>query len=622
MARSLFVIRWMCVLISLTCATLPACNALADVGWDPIGNSTDFEDMNNWDAETYTPVPVAGNELSPPGHDSNFFIREGNHTVILENERSGLGGTAKLGTFTIGAGTYEVDDPGTTDVETTGPGDEIMTFVIRNSVTFTSLERNAVGDPAVTRPVRIGHEDQQPETSGNGQLDFPWGIVLHQAGTFTVEANNTHTNDQIRIGGNENVQGGGIYEISGTAKLNVGDKIRVGDRAAATSSANSVFRIRGSTMGTSKIDPAVTTADDFEIESTSGFWDTDRPIEYESRTRFNRGKGLLEFVLDENGVSPLVVADTIKIGDVGIHVTEGTSQYAPAFLRVKLARPLTATTPGMAGQDPLTLVWSDRITTSIPTVPNPELYPLYDEFANGRFFDPDRDGEAVFPNGAPDPAPHRFLPSGSQVIADYAGATYTWTIEYFEDGAGADNGVVDSYIRLVNGALSGTLGDLNSDTLLNESDRTELINAIAAPPVTRHQMLGRAQHLFDLNADDFIDEADLVIFNTHILAPTGVPGDYNDDGTVDAADHVIWRKGGPLQNEVDMPGTVNSQDYTAWRMRFGSGSPGSGGESGNVPEPSTFALTLFGLIAMFLFPRSHICLSIGETCMQQTFEPR
>jgi hypothetical protein len=77
----------------------------------------------------------------------------------------------------------------------------------------------------------------------------------------------------------------------------------------------------------------------------------------------------------------------------------------------------------------------------------------------------------------------------------------------------------------------------------------------------------------------------------------GVPGDYNGNGIVDAADYVLWRKGGPLQNEVDTPGTVNSADYTAWRARFGNIS-GSG--SGNllaaaVPEPATYGLAMLGL---------------------------
>src|SRR3954468_9066969 len=38
------------------------------------------------------------------------------------------------------------------------------------------------------------------------------------------------------------------------------------------------------------------------------------------------------------------------------------------------------------------------------------------------------------------------------------------------------------------------------------------------------------------------------------LAPVSVQGDYNNNGVVDAADYVLWRNGGPLQNEVDTPG--------------------------------------------------------------------
>ncbi len=50
-----------------------------------------------------------------------------------------------------------------------------------------------------------------------------------------------------------------------------------------------------------------------------------------------------------------------------------------------------------------------------------------------------------------------------------------------------------------------------------------------------------------------------------------VLGDYNDNRTVDAADYVLWRDGGPLMNEVAAPiGTVNAADYTAWRARFGN----------------------------------------------------
>jgi len=76
-------------------------------------------------------------------------------------------------------------------------------------------------------------------------------------------------------------------------------------------------------------------------------------------------------------------------------------------------------------------------------------------------------------------------------------------------------------------------------------------------------------------------------------APVGVPGDYNGNGKVDGADYVLWRHGGPLQNEVDTPGTVNAADYTEWRARFGN-PPGSGSglSGGAVPEPATTTLIL------------------------------
>jgi hypothetical protein len=76
------------------------------------------------------------------------------------------------------------------------------------------------------------------------------------------------------------------------------------------------------------------------------------------------------------------------------------------------------------------------------------------------------------------------------------------------------------------------------------------------------------------------------------VQPPGVPGDYNGNGVVDGADYVLWRNGGPLQNEVDTPGTVNAADYTAWRARFGNTSgSGSGVGGAAVPEPATWLVT-------------------------------
>jgi hypothetical protein len=53
-----------------------------------------------------------------------------------------------------------------------------------------------------------------------------------------------------------------------------------------------------------------------------------------------------------------------------------------------------------------------------------------------------------------------------------------------------------------------------------------------------------------------------------IVAPGGPSGDYNNNGTVDAADYVVWRNGGPLANDPT-PG-VQPTDYDAWRANFGA----------------------------------------------------
>jgi hypothetical protein len=76
-------------------------------------------------------------------------------------------------------------------------------------------------------------------------------------------------------------------------------------------------------------------------------------------------------------------------------------------------------------------------------------------------------------------------------------------------------------------------------------------------------------------------------------SPAGVPGDYNNNGTVDAADYVLWRDGGPLANEVADPNVVSPADYDEWRARFGNTMAGGRGSSlSAVPEPASILLLL------------------------------
>ena len=78
-------------------------------------------------------------------------------------------------------------------------------------------------------------------------------------------------------------------------------------------------------------------------------------------------------------------------------------------------------------------------------------------------------------------------------------------------------------------------------------------------------------------------------------AVVGVPGDYNGNNVVDAADYVLWRNGGPLQN--DPTAGVQAADYDFWRSRFGATS-GSGSVVGAaVPEPGSALLLVLAFVA-------------------------
>jgi hypothetical protein len=90
--------------------------------------------------------------------------------------------------------------------------------------------------------------------------------------------------------------------------------------------------------------------------------------------------------------------------------------------------------------------------------------------------------------------------------------------------------------------------------------------------------------------------------------PMGVLGDYNNNGTVDAADYVLWRNGGPLMNEGNAPGIINQADYDFWRSRFGatSGSAAGLAASSAVPEPSVFVLCFCAVVTAWTCRRTPV----------------
>jgi hypothetical protein len=85
------------------------------------------------------------------------------------------------------------------------------------------------------------------------------------------------------------------------------------------------------------------------------------------------------------------------------------------------------------------------------------------------------------------------------------------------------------------------------------------------------------------------------------VASSGLPGDYNFDGTVDAADYVVLRKGAGVA-----PTPAN---YNLWRTNFGNTLSGSGSADeradnlAGIPEPATWGTLLIGIASIIVLRR-------------------
>ena len=97
------------------------------------------------------------------------------------------------------------------------------------------------------------------------------------------------------------------------------------------------------------------------------------------------------------------------------------------------------------------------------------------------------------------------------------------------------------------------------------------------------------------------------LYTTGVLSvvSAGLPGDYNYNGTVDAADYTIWRdhlgQSFPLSNEnpaAATPGVVDAEDYAFWKSHFGESLGSGSGATANatVPEPATLVLLMLAAI--------------------------
>lgn len=161
---------------------------------------------------------------------------------------------------------------------------------------------------------------------------------------------------------------------------------------------------------------------------------------------------------------------------------------------------------------------------------------------------------------------------------------------------------LDSVVRL-GGLGSGSLdSDVINDALAAGLDFINWKDGSALNPATISQVqaaglelhvytvnnLVRMQQLIDLGVDGITTDNPEGLRSIVPFDP--IRGDYNGDGTVDAADYTVWR---------DTQG--NAAGYDTWAENYGSTSPASPAASqaaqARVPEPTTLFLALTTLAA-------------------------
>lgn len=88
------------------------------------------------------------------------------------------------------------------------------------------------------------------------------------------------------------------------------------------------------------------------------------------------------------------------------------------------------------------------------------------------------------------------------------------------------------------------------------------------------------------------------------LGISGLAGDFNADGVVDAADYTVWRDNLGAADETALNGNgngadgVDSADYALWKANFGNTSGAGAGSRASVPEPTSITLLLLSLAAV------------------------
>jgi hypothetical protein len=146
-----------------------------------------------------------------------------------------------------------------------------------------------------------------------------------------------------------------------------------------------------------------------------------------------------------------------------------------------------------------------------------------------------------------------------------------------------------------------TYGDQQIVFAMNISDQTTVVEIsetlFAALPPHAWDILNAEQIDF---ASGYLSFTLAPLSGRYVLlaeSPLTLPGDYNQDGVVDAADYAVWRKNvgtnSFLPNDL-IGGTVGPAQYEQWRANFGQTAGNRSLSNATVAEPASAWLLILG----------------------------
>jgi autotransporter-associated beta strand protein len=165
-----------------------------------------------------------------------------------------------------------------------------------------------------------------------------------------------------------------------------------------------------------------------------------------------------------------------------------------------------------------------------------------------------------------------------------------------ESGVAAANVIGDT--KTLSLAGGGTDGTADQGYALLDSGINEVVGGLVLGGIaqTTSGTYGSTSSGATFPSDEYFSGPGMI---TLTLAPAGIPGDFNNDGKVDAADYATWRKNEVANSALPNDNSVGNQAarYTLWRSSFGNAA-GAGAALNNaqVPEPSTLLLAAVTLL--------------------------